>query len=67
MGEVLSPLIVEVVNTSLGSGTLPMALKAALAWPSLKKSSLDAEKLANYQPVLHLPFWTKVLEKVVVR
>ena len=34
--------------------------------PLLKKSHLDPSMLSNFRPVSHLPFLSKVLEKVVL-
>ncbi|KAG2462775.1 RTXE polymerase, partial [Polypterus senegalus] len=62
----LSPLIADIINNSLQSGLVSLALKIAIIRPHLKKSSLDSEVLANYRPISNLAFLSKVLEKVVL-
>ena len=61
----LTPLITDIVNESLRSGTVPIALKKAIIRARLKKPGLDKEALKNYRPVSNLPFISKLLEKVV--
>ncbi len=61
----LAPIITEIVNTSLQTGTFPSVYKNALVIPILKKSSLDSETLNNYRPVSNLAFVSKLIEKVV--
>ncbi len=41
--------LLEVVNTSLLSGTFPNSLKTAVVKPLLKKSNLDNTMLSNYR------------------
>ncbi len=57
--------LLEVVNTSLLSGTFPNSLKTAVVKPLLKKSNLDNTMLSNYRPISNLPFIGKIIEKVV--
>lgn len=61
----LSPVITQVINTSLEKGVVPTAFKDALVTPVLKKPTLDPEAYNNFRPVSNLPFISKVLEKVV--
>jgi hypothetical protein len=63
--DLLKPVITEIVNCSLTSGTFPSNYKDALVTPVLKKPSLDGDLLKNYRPVSNLSFVSKVLEKVV--
>ncbi len=56
--------ILEVVNTSLLSGTFPNSLKTAVVKPLLKKRNLDNTMLSNYRPISNLPFIGKIIEKV---
>ena len=58
--------IAGIVNKSLESSTDPPDLKKAIISPLLKKQNLDENALNNYRPISHLPFLSKVLEKVVV-
>lgn len=62
----ISPLILNIVNTSLTTGTVPKALKVAAITPVLKKPGCDKSDLSNYRPISNLPFLAKVLERVVV-
>ncbi len=57
--------LLEVVNTSLLSGTFPNSLKTAVVKPLLKKRNLDNTVLSNYRPISNLPFIGKIIEKVV--
>ena len=59
----LTPLILQVVNTSLQTGTFPDEFKTAIVSPRLKKSNLDPECLNNYRPVSNLSFLSKIIEK----
>lgn len=70
-------IVKEVFNTAIGSslltlinlclslGCVPAAFKHAVVRPLLKKPNLDPSVLSNFRPVSHLPFLSKVLEKVV--
>ncbi len=57
--------LLEVVNTSLLSGTFPNSLKTAVVKPLLKKRNLDSTMLSNYRPISNLPFIGKTIEKIV--
>ncbi len=57
--------LLEVVNTSLLSGTFPNSLKTAVVKPLLKKRNLDNTMLSNYRPISNLPLIGKIIEKVV--
>ncbi|MEJ4602578.1 hypothetical protein SJ921_14770 [Enterococcus faecium] len=43
-----------------------MSFKTAVIKPLLKKTSLDAEDIANYRPISNLTFISKILEKIVL-
>ena len=64
--EELVPLITQIVNASLLTGTVPSQLKQAVVTPLLKKSGLDPNTLKNFRPVSNLPFISKILEKAVL-
>ncbi len=53
--------LLEVVNTSLLSGTFPNSLKTAVVKPLLKKRHLDNTMLSNYRPISNLPFIGKII------
>ena len=61
------PSITHAINSSLTSGVVPSAFKAAIVRPILKKPGSDPEILSNYRPISLLPFLSKVLEKVVAK
>ena len=62
----LLPALTMIVNTSLSSCTVPLALKAATVIPLIKKPDLDPEQKKNYRPVSNLSYLSKLIEKVVV-
>lgn len=55
------------MNLSLSTGEVPLCLKHALVRPLLKKANLDSETMKNYRPVSNLPFFSKILEKIVAK
>ena len=61
----LGPTMLNIVNVSLTTGTVPTSFKTAIVKPLLKKTHLDPGSLNNYRPVSNLPFFSKVLERVV--
>ncbi len=63
----LTPIIRDVVNTSLSSGVFPAEWKHALVTPLLKKPTLDPTAVSNYRPLSNLPFLSKVVERVVAK
>lgn len=61
----IGPSCLTVINSSLSSGVVPVNLKHAAVQPLLKKPGLDPAVLANYRPISKLPFFSKILEKIV--
>lgn len=61
----VGPGLLVFVNTCLSLGAVPAAFKHAVVRPLLKKTHLDSSLLSNFRPVSHMPFLSKVLEKVV--
>uniref|UniRef100_A0A4W3IWQ4 Reverse transcriptase domain-containing protein n=1 Tax=Callorhinchus milii TaxID=7868 RepID=A0A4W3IWQ4_CALMI len=59
------PLLSDVINLSLSTGSDPTPLKTAVITPIPKKPSLDLSLLSSYRPISNLPFLSKVLEQVV--
>ena len=59
--------ITVIINISLKSLQVPLEFKKAIISPLLKSHNLDPDTLANYRPISHLSFLSKVLEKVVAR
>ena len=64
--DVILPTVTALINESLATGSVPSAWKIAIVKPLLKKTTLDQNELKNYRPVSNLPFWSKILEKVVL-
>ena len=58
----LSPILTDLINTSLQQGTLPMELKKALLQPLLKKATLDFMIKNNFRPISNLAFAGKLIE-----
>ncbi len=61
----LIPAMLDIINTSLETGSVPDSFKHALVRPLLKKSNLKKEELKNYRPVSNLPWLSKILERAV--
>ena len=61
------PIITNMINLSLTSSTIPLALKSAIITPILKKPTADPDELNNFRPISNLPYIAKLLEKVVHR
>ena len=61
----LSPILTDLINTSLQQGTFPMELKKALLQPLLKKATLDFTIKNNLRPIFNLAFSGKVIEHIV--
>ncbi|XP_076841983.1 uncharacterized protein LOC143486075 [Brachyhypopomus gauderio] len=61
----LAPLITDIINSSLTSGTVPSPLKLAAITPLLKKPGIGPEDLNNYRPISNLTFLSKLLERAV--
>uniref|UniRef100_A0A669B7W6 Reverse transcriptase domain-containing protein n=1 Tax=Oreochromis niloticus TaxID=8128 RepID=A0A669B7W6_ORENI len=63
----LGPYILFLLNISLMTGVFPECYKSAVVVPILKKPGLDVDMVANYRPISHLSFLSKVFEKVVFK
>jgi hypothetical protein len=63
--DLLTPIYMNLVNSSITSSVVPEALKHAVVRPLIKKPNLDREILKNYRPVSNLPFLAKVVEKII--
>ncbi|CAJ1061240.1 RNA-directed DNA polymerase from mobile element jockey [Xyrichtys novacula] len=61
----IGPNVLNIVNCSLSSGTVPRDFKHAVVRPLLKKTGLDPSLCANFRPISNLPYLSKILEKVV--
>ena len=65
--DILLPVLLHIVNSSLLAATVPRPFKMAIIKPLLKKNGLDANDCNNYRPVSNLPFVSKLLERVVLQ
>lgn len=61
----LSGPLLSILNTSFAEGCVPRSYKSAIIKPLLKKPTSDPLVLANYRPVSTLPFFSKILERIV--
>lgn len=64
---VIGTPLLNLINTSLISGHVPLSFKVAVIKPILKKPNLDPNNLSNYRPISNLPFLSKILEKAVAK
>jgi len=65
--SVLCPLLVQITNSSLALGSVPLSLKTAAITPILKKPGVAAEDFKDYRPISNLPFIAKLLERTVAK
>ena len=63
--SVFLPTITNIINLSLSTSIFPDQVKYYSFHPHIKKPSFDKETLANYRPVSHLSYQSKLTEKVV--
>ena len=61
------PVITNIVNKILISGSFTECMKSAIVRPLIKKINMDKEILKNYRPVSNLSFLSKVVEKVIAK
>ena len=62
--DVIVPYIMDIVNTSIASGSFTKNIKQALLRPRLKKMGLDLA-LCNYRLVSNLTYISKIIKRVV--
>ena len=60
-------MITAIINSSLECSTVPVAFKQAVVRPVLKIVTLDEDALCSYRPISNLPFFSKLVEKVIVQ
>ena len=61
----LSPLITDIIHSSLYSGVVPSSLNTAAITPTIKKPGADPNDLNKFRPISNLPFLSKILETTV--
>ena len=64
--DVILPMVLEIINTSIYEANVPEVLKKALLRPLQKKAGLDLV-FPNYQPVSNLTFVSKLIERVICK
>jgi len=57
--DILAPYVVELLNRSLSTGSVPSAFKAAYITPLLKKANLDPDDVRSYRPISNLSVTSK--------
>ena len=62
--DILLPVYNDLINKSLSEGTMEN-IKSSVIDPLLKKAGLDVDTNKNYRPVNNLPFFSKLIERVV--
>ena len=62
MDELL-PVMVQIINSSLSTGVVPLSFKSARVIPLIKNTKLDQNLLKNYRPISLLSFISKLLER----
>ena len=65
--DLLTPIILHIINTSLASNSFPQSLKHASVSPIIKDKEKNSQDFKNYRPVSNLPFLSKLLEKVALK
>ena len=58
-----SPILTELFNSSIETGSVPLDMKTAIIVPTLKKANLSPSELSNYRPVSNLSILSKQLER----
>ncbi len=58
---VAEELLLNIIISSLSLGHVPKPFKLAAIKPLIKKPKLDPCELANYRPILNLPFMSKIV------
>ncbi len=66
VSNTVCPFILNVLNSSLSSVTVPYSFKNAVIQPLLKKPGLNSNDFNNFRPISKLPLlFAKVLENIV--
>ena len=63
MGDVLVPVITDMINKSFEDGCFPSSQKEATVRPRLKKSLLDPTDLTSFRPISNLSLISKLIER----
>lgn len=63
--DCVSPVLANIINKMFKDGTFPTSLKNGKITPVFKKG--DRECINNYRPICILPFFSKVIEKILYK
>ena len=63
MGDVLAPVITDMINKSFEVGCFPSSQKEAIVRPRSRKSSLDPIHLTSFRPISNLSLISKLIER----
>jgi hypothetical protein len=63
--DLLSPILLHIINSSLKQNLFPDELKKALITPIIKNEVKNPDDFQNYRPVSNLEFLSKLLERVM--
>jgi endonuclease/exonuclease/phosphatase family metal-dependent hydrolase len=63
VADIISPIIAELINSSINLGTFPDVLKISRVIPIYKSGVRD--KVINYRPISILDFLEKVFERII--
>ena len=64
--DILLPVLTKLINKSLSEGSMD-GVKWSVVDPLLKKTGLDIDSKKNYRPVNNLVFFSKLIERIVVK
>ena len=63
LSEIISPILTKIINRSFEVGQFPQICKTARVVPIYKAD--DPTDVNNYRPILILPIFSKIFEKIV--
>ena len=64
--DIALPVFVDLINKSFAMGSME-GVKQSVIDPLLKKAGLDIDNMKNYRPVNNLIFFSKLIERVVLK
>jgi hypothetical protein len=63
--DLLAPILLHIINSSLTKNVFPEQLKTALITPIIKDEAKNPDEFQNYRPVSNLEFLAKLLERIM--
>lgn len=67
LSHLFVPVIRQLCNLSLETGSFPSSHTRAIVFPRLKKPNLDPDSLSSYRPISNLSFISKLVERAVAK